>query len=157
MAAFFTLPVDAKLALHRNLSPAVRGYEGLGDQRLEPTFPDQKEGFTVGAEYLDSNSNGSSSTNGAGKGKRFLQGSNQWPDEATCPGFREVVMEYFAALRGLSRIMFRLMALSLGLEEGWFDEFVGSEDCKSVLVSSWTLWMYTPFAISTSGIGDRFF
>lgn len=116
MAAFFALPSETKTVLHRNLSPAMRGYEGVGDQRLEPAFADRKEGFTVGAE-LD-----------AGK---FLQGPNQWPAEETCPGFRGVVMEYFEALRDLSRIMFRLMALSLGLKEAWFDDFVGSKDCKS--------------------------
>lgn len=124
MAVFFALPVESKTALHRNLSPAMRGYEGVGDQRLEPAFADQKEGFTVGAEI---------------NGERFLQGLNQWPEEEACPGFREVVMEYFEALKGLSRTMFRLMALSLGLEEKWFDEFVGSKDCESVYV------FYCPF------------
>lgn len=124
MAAFFALPSETKAALHRNQSPAMRGYEGLGDQRLEPAFADRKEGFTVGAEWED-----------AGDPK-FLQGPNQWPAEEACPGFREAVMAYFEAVRALSRIMFRLMALSLGLDKEWFDDFVGSKDCESIAFHS---------------------
>lgn len=33
-------------------------------------------------------------------------------------------MEYFEVVRGLSAVMFRLVAVSMGLEEGWFEEFV---------------------------------
>lgn len=122
LEAFFALPADAKAALHRRNSPAMRGYEGVGDQMLEPRVLDRKEGFTVGAEW---------DGEGAGEDEaRFLQGRNQWPDEEVCPGFRETMMEYFEAVRGLSRVMFRLMALSLGLEESFFDEFVWSKDCE---------------------------
>lgn len=119
MVAFFALPNDTKLAIHRAKSPAMRGYEGVGDQRLESAFTDRKEGFTIGAEFAER--------------KRFLQGPNQWPAEEECPGFRETMMEYFEALKGLSQTMFRLIALSLGLEERWLDEFAGSQDCKSRL------------------------
>lgn len=120
LRAFFTdLSPETKASLHRNLSPAMRGYEGVGDQILEPGVVDQKEGFTIGAE--------------CGEGERqarFLQGRNQWPDEEKCPGFRDTMMEYFDAMRELSVVMFRLIAVSLGLQEGWFEEFVGSQDCE---------------------------
>lgn len=122
LEAFFALPAPAKAALHRHASPAMRGYEGVGDQVLEPGVLDRKEGFTIGAEW-----DGDEGDQG---GARFLQGRNQWPGEEVCPGFKETMMEYFEAVRGLSRVMFRLMALSLGLEERFFDEFVGSKDCK---------------------------
>lgn len=124
MAAFFALPAAAKAALHRDRSPAFRGYEGLGDQVLEAGVPDQKEGFTVGAEW--------EGRGGDGDEAGFLQGRNQWPAEGECPGFREVVGEYFEVMRGLSRAVFRLVALSLGLEEEWFDSFVASEDSVTV-------------------------
>ncbi|KUI67642.1 hypothetical protein VM1G_02993 [Cytospora mali] len=128
MEAFFALPRETKTSLHRTLSPALRGYEGLGDQMLEEGVLDQKEGFTIGAEWGDEGGGGE----GEGQQARFLQGRNQWPAEEECPGFREVMGEYYEAMRGLSRAMFRLMALSLGLEEGWFDEFVGSKDSVGV-------------------------
>lgn len=117
LKAFFALPADRKKRLHRGNSNSLRGYESVGEQRLEAAFADQKEGFMIGAELPD--------------GKRFLQGPNQWPEEDECPGFRETFMEYFGELRKLSKLMFRLMALGLKLEETCFDEFVDSRDCKS--------------------------
>lgn len=116
LKAFFALPADRKKRLHRGNSNSLRGYESVGEQRLEAAFADQKEGFMVGAELPD--------------GKRFLQGPNQWPDEEECPEFRETFMEYFGELRKLSKLMFRLMALGLKLEETYFDGFVDSRDCE---------------------------
>ena len=119
LAAFYRLPPETKQTLHRNNSPnGLRGYEAVGNQTLEPGFADRKEGFRVGAEL------------GPDKAARFLQGANQWPAEDACPGFRATMMEYFGALRALSKTMFRLVALSLDLEETYFDAFVGSDDCK---------------------------
>ncbi|KAM7199487.1 hypothetical protein V8F20_005671 [Naviculisporaceae sp. PSN 640] len=114
LKAFFALPADRKKRLHRGNSNSLRGYESVGEQRLEAAFADQKEGFMIGAELPD--------------GKRFLQGPNQWPEEDECPGFRETFMEYFGELRQLSKLMFRLMALGLKLEETYFDDFVDSRD-----------------------------
>lgn len=122
--AFFALPAGAKAPVHRNLSPAGRGYEGMGDQMLEDGVLDRKEGFTIGAEWEGKGE--------GGKEPGFLQGPNQWPAEGECPGFRGVMMEYFEAMRRLSRAMFRLMALGLGLEERWFDDFVASRDSVGI-------------------------
>ncbi|KAG8628600.1 hypothetical protein KVT40_004473 [Elsinoe batatas] len=113
-AAFYRLPMETKAALDTKNSPCFRGYERLGVQKLEPGFDDMKEGFMISNERPDST--------------RFLQGSNQWPEERDVPGFRETFEAYFEAVRGLSRTMFRLMALTLGLEEGAFDGFVDGDD-----------------------------
>lgn len=122
LAAFYRLPAAAKRALHRDNSPnGLRGYEAVGAQTLEPGFTDQKEGFMVGAELQ---------LEAPGETARFLQGANQWPAEEACPGFRDTMMEYFERLRALSTTMFRLMALSLSLEETYFDAFVGSKNCE---------------------------
>lgn len=131
LESFFALPAETKASLHRKLSPAMRGYEAVGDQMLEPGVADRKEGFTIGAEWTPASAAASAAdAGGRGTKARFLQGRNQWPPGAACAGFQETMMEYFAAMRGLSRVMFRLMALSLGLEEDWFDEFVHSQDCE---------------------------
>lgn len=82
---------------------------------LEGGFADQKEGFMIGPELPDAT--------------RFLQGPNQWPPEDAVPGFRETFMQYLNAVHQLSKAMFRLMALSLGLEENYFDDFVSGENC----------------------------
>lgn len=124
LAAFFALPAESKRAIHRNNSPALRGFEAVGEQRLEAGFADAKEGFMVGQEQPHSD--------------RFMQGPNQWPDEmAECgvEGFQETMMEYFRCMVDLSKVMFRLLALSLDLDEKYFDGFVGSQDCKSEISS----------------------
>jgi isopenicillin N synthase-like dioxygenase len=114
---FFALPNEQKQALHRGKSHCLRGYESVGEQMLEGGFADQKEGFMIGPELPDAT--------------RFLQGPNQWPPEDDLPEFRNTLMEYFHQVHDLSRDMFRLMALSLGLEEKYFDDFVCSESCKN--------------------------
>ncbi|KAI1487043.1 putative gibberellin 20 oxidase [Biscogniauxia mediterranea] len=118
-AQFYALPAAAKAALHRGRSAnGARGYEALGTEVHETGYTDQKEGFMFGPELPP--------------GGRFLQGPNLWPDEAACPGFRQTMEEYFAAARGLSVKMFRLLALSLGLDESYFDAFVDSRDSVSM-------------------------
>lgn len=115
LAEFFALPPATKNALQRSQSECNRGYESVGEQRLEPAFFDQKEGFMIGPEIPEN--------------ARFLQGPNQWPSEEDVPGFRDVFWKYFEEVLQLSKTMFRLMALSLDLDEKYFDAFVGSRDC----------------------------
>lgn len=113
---FYDLPITKKSALSRSLSVnGARGYEAVGAVTLEGDFVDQKEGFMIGPE------------NPPG---RFLQGPNLWPEERDCPGFRSTMEEYFASVRSLSVKMFRLLALSLHLDEYCFDAFVNSRDCQ---------------------------
>ncbi|KAL3441326.1 hypothetical protein BJX65DRAFT_255530 [Aspergillus insuetus] len=115
LSKFFALPLETKLTVHRNKSPSLRGYEFIGEQTLEEVVGgDQKEGFMIGPELPDTG--------------RFLQGPNQWVEEHIISGFRGVFMEYFYQAHDLSVKVFRIVALSLGLEEGYFDEFVGSKD-----------------------------
>ncbi|KAL3461197.1 hypothetical protein BJX64DRAFT_300212 [Aspergillus heterothallicus] len=140
LSTFFSLPLETKLSVHRNNSPCLRGYEVVGEQTLEAAVGgDQKEGFMIGPERPEHG--------------RFLQGPNQWVAEEVLPGFRRVCMEYFEAVRGLSMQVFRLVALSLGLEEGYFDEFVGSEDS----IANCRAHRYPPttkeMAAKTRGIG----
>ncbi|KAL4928892.1 isopenicillin N synthase family dioxygenase [Aspergillus undulatus] len=115
---FFALPVETKKSVHRNQSASLRGYELVGEQKLDSSMgSDQKEGFMIGPELPPG---------------RFLQGPNRWLDEGVCPGFRETFMRYFGEAWELSKVVFRLLALSLGLEEGYFDEFVGRKDSISM-------------------------
>ncbi|KAL4779948.1 hypothetical protein BJX76DRAFT_351365 [Aspergillus varians] len=111
---FFSLPPNIKKQVHRSQSECLRGYEVLGEQKLEAAMGgDQKEGFMIGAELPPG---------------RFLQGPNQWLEETVCPRFRETFVRYFDEVHKLSKSMFRLLALSLGLEETYFDGFVASRD-----------------------------
>jgi isopenicillin N synthase-like dioxygenase len=119
--SFYALPTSVKARLHRNNSTCLRGWESVGEQTLEAGFRDAKEGFMVGSEL-------------EGDNLRFAQGPNQWPSEDECPGFRGVYMEYFEAMRLFSRSMFRIVALSLGLEERYFDDFVYGRDSEFLTV-----------------------
>ncbi|KAI0845896.1 putative gibberellin 20 oxidase [Daldinia vernicosa] len=111
---FYDLPVAKKSALSRSLSAnGARGYEAVGALTFEGDFVDQKEGFMIGPEKPPG---------------RLLQGPNLWPEERDCPGFRSTMEEYFASVRSLSVKMFRLLALSLHLDEYYFDAFVNSQD-----------------------------
>ena len=116
--AFYSLPREVKNRLHRNNSSCLRGYETVGEQQLEEGFRDAKEGFMVGQELGGDDDDL----------LRFAQGPNQWPAEDECPGFRAVFMEYFEAMRLFSRTMFRIVALSLDLEEAYFDDFAYGRD-----------------------------
>lgn len=113
----------------------MRGYECVGDQMLQPGILDRKKGFTVGAELEEL-----SKENELRK-RRFMQGPNQWPAGDECPGFRETMLECFNATKGLSEVMFSLMAASLGLEERWFEGFVSSRDSKPWRLTS---TLYSP-------------
>ncbi|KAI0381313.1 putative gibberellin 20 oxidase [Hypomontagnella monticulosa] len=118
VAQFYSLPLEKKTALSRGLSVnGARGYEAIESQELESGFRDLKEGFMIGPELPPG---------------KFLQGPNLWPDERDCPGFRATMEEYFAAMRSVSVKMFRLLALSLHLDEHYFDAFVDSRDSISM-------------------------
>lgn len=118
VAQFYALPSATKSALRRGLSVnGARGYEAIGTEIMEGDFQDQKEGFMIGPELPSG---------------RFLQGPNLWPAESDCPGFRSTMEEYFAAVRSLSIKMFRLLALSLRLDEHYFDAFADSRDCQKL-------------------------
>jgi isopenicillin N synthase-like dioxygenase len=117
LKAFFALPLAEKEKISLNKSPCNRGYERLGGQKLDELDPeatsDQKEGFSVRRDLPLG---------------RFLQGPNQWPEEGAVPNFKKVYMEYYNAVHTLSKTMFRIIALSLGLPEDSFDYFASDPD-----------------------------
>lgn len=112
---FFALPLEEKNKVSQSKSPCSRGYERLGGQKLDELDPnataDQKEGFSVRRDLPLG---------------RFLQGPNQWPE--ALPQFKDVYMEYYNAVHNLSKSMFRIISLSLGLTEDHFDYFASDPD-----------------------------
>ena len=116
IAAFFAQPIEEKLKVSQANSNCNRGYESFGGQQLEELedgSPDQKESFSVRPE-------------GAQFRGKFNQGQNQWP--TNLPGFKETIMKYQAACHNLSVSLFRIMSLSLGLGEHFFDDFAADPD-----------------------------
>ncbi|MFU8927737.1 isopenicillin N synthase family dioxygenase [Acinetobacter puyangensis] len=111
---FFNLPLPAKEQINKNKSIANRGYEPLKNQTLEADAPpDLKEGFYAGREYaMDSEEV---------KNKRFNYGPNQWPEDL--PQFKQVMMQYQQEVEALSIRLMRALALSLDLNEDYFDQY----------------------------------
>ena len=115
LAEFFSLPAQEKEKVSQSKSKCHRGYERLGGQKLdeldELATADQKESFSVRRDRPLG---------------RFLQGPNQWPEKP--PQFKELFTEYYDSVHELSKKLFRLMALSLDLDEDYFDDFASDPD-----------------------------
>jgi isopenicillin N synthase-like dioxygenase len=138
---FHDLTPLQKDELHIRHSPLFRGYEPGDytyvnpDDASAPSTTDStsasqesetKEGFNWGYEpALDP----------LGSDSRYryveLDGlppnpghTNVWPSETLLPGFHAGVAEYYAHVLRLARHLCRLFALSLGLEENYFDDLI---------------------------------
>lgn len=101
---FFALPLEAKERLRRG--KGRKGFEGTGVQIIDAgSPPDLKESWNVGWERDPEEPN---------------PAINQWPEGL--PGFREAIESYYRAVDGVGARLIRLVALSLGLPAGYFDE-----------------------------------
>lgn len=121
---FKQLPPSKKDPLHVKHSKYMRGWEPSDYTYVNPSdwtnevVPETKEGFNWGYEA------GLDPTGGDGAYTELDGDStpgNVWPDESDLPGFYAGVREYYSEVLQLARHLFRLFALSLGLEEGFFD------------------------------------
>lgn len=109
---FFAQDLDAKMRVAMALGGrAWRGYFRVGDE-LTSGKPDQKEGLYFGTEL--------SSDHPLVQAGTPLHGPNLFPAEPA--GFREVVLEYIAALTRLGHRLMAGIALSLRLDESYFAE-----------------------------------
>lgn len=112
-------------------SPHNRGYEPLRSQSFSKTGPaDLKEGFYLGRDLAPTHPS-------VVQGK-FNMGPNQYPSAPSSSPvsgldpreFRRVVDAYFEVMVRLARRVLRVLALTLELEEEWFDRFAGAGDPK---------------------------
>eukprot|EP00475_Leptophrys_vorax_P010389 TRINITY_DN16991_c0_g4_i1.p1 TRINITY_DN16991_c0_g4~~TRINITY_DN16991_c0_g4_i1.p1 ORF type:complete len:270 (-),score=64.55 TRINITY_DN16991_c0_g4_i1:68-877(-) len=94
-----------------------RGYAGFGAETLDPKVQkkkgDTKESFSIGKEVEE----------GKGDVGKHFYSPNIWPSDELVPGFRQTFIEYFEQVTALGRRLIRLLALSLGLEETYFDQY----------------------------------
>jgi isopenicillin N synthase-like dioxygenase len=109
---FFALPEERKMDQHLRVTPQrTRGYQPLFARHYANTdAPDVNEAFKYQHEYPPDDPD-------IVAGNRFHQ-TNQWP--AGLPGWRETLLDYFAAMEALSDRLLRAFALALELEETWF-------------------------------------
>lgn len=96
-----------------------RGYELLKSQILEEgTSPELKEGFYIGDEIPK--------THPYFLNKKLNSGPNMWPSTASLPSvqdFKDTSLEYYARVVDLAKDILKVLALTLDLEETYFDAF----------------------------------
>ena len=110
--AFFAQDLETKLEIRMALAgKAWRGYFPVGDE-LTSGKPDVKEGLYFGSELSEDDPRV--------RAGLPLHGPNLFP--AGIPGFGDTILEYMTALTDLGHALMRGMALSLGLEPGYFRE-----------------------------------
>ncbi|KAJ9612536.1 hypothetical protein H2200_004133 [Cladophialophora chaetospira] len=131
---FRDLSPTQKDKLHLKNSPLFRGYEphdysyvnpddmgkdGTGYDHQQET----KEGFNWGYETgLDPTGGDGKYVELDGQSPAETGLGNLWPSEDELPGFYAAIKAYYSQVLELARHLFRLFALSLGLEERYFDE-----------------------------------
>ncbi|RTQ33467.1 2-oxoglutarate and iron-dependent oxygenase domain-containing protein [Variovorax sp. NFACC27] len=108
---FFDLPEETKMRWRMALGGrAWRGFFPLGGE-LTSGRPDWKEGLYLGTELP--------ATHPLVQAKTPVHGPNLFPD---VPGFRETILDYMEAVTQLGHRLMEGIALSLGLEAGYFAE-----------------------------------
>lgn len=105
---FFDLPIDQKMPLHISKSGvSLRGYtEAFGENTDPERTKDLKEVFDLGREAQN------------GEIRPFF-GPNNWPEQL--PDFGPTMTKYHNALMDLAKRLMGGIALSLGLEQTYFD------------------------------------
>ncbi|KAF5615593.1 Oxoglutarate iron-dependent oxygenase [Fusarium tjaetaba] len=118
---FFDLPLEEKMKLDKSLNSYNRGYEVMHGQMIEAnTKPDLKEGYYVSRDLpLD---------HPQVKAEKFAHGPNVWP-EALGEPFRRTCMDYLHRIVQLTEEVMGAMAMSLGYDKNYFDEFCTDPMC----------------------------
>lgn len=149
----FDISDERKARLNKLNSPHFLGYSGfaeettLGKQDLREQFDFATELPVVWQECNTSTIPGSDphDTNKAPEtthecvpGPRDfnqlywrLRGPNQWPDEASLPGFRQALTEYHDEVEALSYKFVHLIEEAFGIPIGTFDHFFGGKEPSS--------------------------
>ena len=110
---FFELPAEVKQRYAVGTLPGHRGWEPIGAQVLDAeALPDLKESFYTGIDYPADHPNVVAGLAGYSPSVRV----------AELPGFAEQVDAYVSSVRELGMRIVRLIALSLDLDESYFDE-----------------------------------
>ncbi|KAG5918522.1 hypothetical protein E4U61_001679 [Claviceps capensis] len=123
-ANFFALDDETKLRLQWTTPEANRGYSYPGRERVSQLVdvsevskirsqaPDLKESLEIGRDTRP-------------------EFPNQWPDEGdnvSLRGFRKDMVDFFRTCQALHVDVMRAIALGMGLEQDFFDQFINASD-----------------------------
>lgn len=113
---FFGLPLEEKMKIHVNRSDTIKGYEALLETKLDAsTRGDLKEAFAIGDDPNDPEQNPPPNLDRSPYPAR----GNQWPSSPA--NFRKIMYKYHTTILSFSKTLMRLIALSLDLDEKYFD------------------------------------
>ncbi|KAH7162504.1 hypothetical protein B0J13DRAFT_517764 [Dactylonectria estremocensis] len=121
-ARFFDQPSDDKMALGWTTPQANRGYSAPGREKVSTKLmeiadvekiraaaPDMKESFEIGRE-----------------GEEGMP--NQWPKDSAVAGFKTDMLAFFGQCKELHVEVMRAIAVGMGLDEEFFDQYVDVGD-----------------------------
>ena len=137
---FFAQDADRKTEISMSRGGrAWRGYFPVGGE-LTSGEPDQKEGIYFGAELGPDHP--------LVKSKTPLHGPNLFP--SGIPQFREIVLDYMAAMTRLGHVLMTGIALSLGLTESYFADRYTSDP-----LILFRIFNYPPGRGENWGVGEH--
>ncbi|KAF3914348.1 hypothetical protein AA313_de0207519 [Arthrobotrys entomopaga] len=111
---FFDLELDQKMKIYIKDSDNYKGYTPLLGENTDPAGRgDLHEGFDIGYEYASSETGNQ------------MKGINRWPE--ALPSIKAPVTSYFEHMVVLGKKLFQLFALSLDLDETYFDSMVSGK------------------------------
>ena len=109
---FFSLPQQTKLKIHDDNLGYYRGYIPIEGESTDPgTSGDLKEAFDLGLQLKINDPQY--------PGYKRMSAPNLWPEDL--PNFRSSIEAYFQAALDLAKKLFRLFAVSLDMNENYFD------------------------------------
>ncbi len=143
--AFFAQDLETKLEIRMaSAGKAWRGYFPVGDE-LTSGRPDVKEGLYFGSELSEDDPR-------VRQGLP-LHGPNLFPEGL--PGFADTILQYMAALTDLGHALMRGMAMSLGLEPGYFRERLMADPLTLFRIFHYPPVTLKPEAEEQWGVGEH--
>lgn len=142
MRAFFDLPESAKAQIDKARSPWFRGWERIGTELTDHRV-DHREQIDIWTEHP-------ARAPGVQPPYLRLEGPNQWPSEATLPGFRSLVERFQTEMGAIADQLMTAMCVGLGLPPNYLDNLFGTRRMSLV-----KLIHYPPTPAGEAGVNSH--